>query len=124
MIKISIGVNFYKDVEVIIHDGVGYFDYDYCELKYEDNHSISWSGGNITKLGNLFEKYTGEYLPIHLSEYNEDCKDDLIEPSEMIRYCDMVLVHEEDKLVLQFKDRLNYIKNMSQEGYYVSYDCY
>lgn len=120
----SIGVNFYKDVEVIRHDGVGYFDYDYCELKYKDNHSTSWSSGNIIKLGNLFEKYVGESLPIHLSEYDVNCKDELIEPSQMIKYCDIVLSNEEDIMVQRFEYRLNYIKEMSQKGYYVSYDSY
>lgn len=120
----SIGVNFYKDVELIKHEGGGICGYDYYELKYKDNHSTSWSAGNTIKLGDLFKKYTGECLPIHLSEYDENCKDDLVNPNEMVKYCDMVLIHDEDELVSEFEDRLNYIKKMSQEGYYVSYDCY
>lgn len=118
----SIGVNFYKSVELIKHEGIGMFDYDRCELKYEDNHDTSWSAGNIIKLGNLFEKYTSKNLPITLFEYHDDCLDDLIEPKDMVKYCDMVLQHKEDKLVIRFEDRLNYIKNMSSKGYYVSYD--
>lgn len=120
----SIGVNFYKDVKLNIHKGTKPFDYDYNELKYEDNHSTSWSAGNIIKLGDLFEKYTGKYLPITLFEYHDDCLDDLIKPKDMVKYCDMVLQHKEDKLVIMFENRLNYIKNMSLKGYYVSYDSY
>lgn len=122
MIKISIGVNFYKDVELIkkSYDNL-YIDDDY-EIKYVDNHSTSWSGGNVIKLDELFKKYTDiESIPTLFFSY--DIKEELVDPFDMYCYCKEILEHTEDENVMEFKERLEYIKDMSSKCYYISYDC-
>lgn len=118
------GINFYKDVKLVKHEEKDVFgDYDWNELKYIDNHSISWSYGNTYRLGLLFEKYTNLSLPIILCEDDNDCLEDLIKPEDMVKYCDKVLNNATGEELEEWGNRVEYIKEISEKGYYVSYDC-
>lgn len=115
----SIGVNFYKDVKLIKHGGKYH---SWNELRYIDNQDTSWSAGNIIRLANIFEKYTNKELPIVLCEYEDNCLNNLIQPKDMIEYCDKVLNNANNEELEEFGYRIRYIKEMSVKGYYVSYD--
>jgi len=118
----SRSVNFYKEVNIEVTDyGYG------CEdrhIEYKDNHGTSWSGWNITKLELLFDKYTElKAIPV-IGQYTEDPREKIVDPCIMSKYCSVILEHTEDDAVNEDKDRIEYIKFMSDNGYYISLESF
>ena len=117
----SIGFNWFKKYE-IIHRVVPPF-YDWYELSYLDGDSTSHSAGNVIKVQNLIEKYSGKRIP----SISEECIDsvdyelDLIEPNEMVEICNKILSSTEVDEVCM-RDRIERFKKLSEEGYYLTYD--
>lgn len=117
----SIGFNWFKKYE-IIHRMAPSF-YDWYELNYLYGNSTCHSAGNVIKVQNLIEKYSGKRIP----SINEECIDsvdyelDLIEPNEMVEICNKILSSTEvDKVCM--RDRIEQFKKLSEEGYYLTYD--
>ena len=118
----SIGFNWFKKYE-IIHDRLDYC-YDNYRIIYNGGNSTSHSAGNIIKVQNLIEKYSGKRIP-HVNEYDIDSIDykiDLIEPTEMIEICNKILANTECDEV-GMRNRIERFKELSEDGYYLSYDC-
>ena len=72
----------------------------------------------------LFEKITGKIFPTLPYEEcinSKDYKLDLIEPSEMVKLCDMVLSDNRVDEV-HMRDRFEWFKKLSKQGYYIAYD--
>ena len=117
----SIGFNWFKKYK-IIHRAAPSF-YDWYELKYLYGNSTSHSAGNVIKVQNLIEKYSGKRIP----SINEECIDsvdyelDLIEPNEMVEICNKILSSTEVDEVCR-RDRIERFKKLSEEGYYLTYD--
>ena len=116
----STGFNWFKDYEVI-HCCEGHW-YDWYELRYLNGGSTSHSAGNIIKVQDLLEKYGGIRVPVikRLDRTNED-KPDLIEPKEMSDVCAKILENS-DVDEVDMRARIKWFKELSDQGYYLSYD--
>lgn len=118
--------NWFKDYKIIKN----IISYGFCEeieynIEYLNGDSTSHSYGNRTKLQNIFNKYLNVEIPtIHDYGYTENYyeKLELIYPSKMSKLC-TTLLNNKDKCDLEdMEDRIIWIKELSDKGYYVSYD--
>ena len=117
----STGFNWFKEYEIIHNVNRWYDDY---HIFYDGGDSTSHSSGNITKVQNLIEKYGGKRIP-QVNGYaidSVDYKIDLIEPIEMVEICNKILENSEVDEV-DMRDRIEWFKKLSEDGYYLSYDC-
>ena len=117
----SIGFNWFKKYEIIhcVPDHL----YDWYELNYLDGNSTSHSAGNVIKVQNLIEKYSGKRIPSISEEWinSVDYELDLMEPNEMVEICNKILSSTEVDEV-GMRDRIERFKKLSEEGYYLTYD--
>lgn len=117
----SIGFNWFKKYEIIhcVPDHL----YDWYELNYLDGNSTSHSAGNVIKVQNLIEKYSGKRIPTISEEWinSVDYELDLIEPNEMVEICNKILSSTEVDEV-GMRHRIERFKKLSEEGYYLTYD--
>ena len=119
----GIGFNWFKGYE-IIHCEPDHW-YNWYELKYLDGGSTSHSAGNIIKVQDLIEKYGNKRIPHISAEWidSTDYKFDLIEPNEMVKICNKILSNSEcDEVDMRY--RIEWLKKLSEEGYYLSYNQY
>lgn len=112
----SIGFNWFKNCEIYLADEF-YHEYN---LRYIGGGSTSHSAGNIIKVQNLLEKYGGVIIPT-VDTYGISNKPTLIEPEVMSEACDKVLRSTEVDDV-DMRDRIEWFKKLSDEGYYLTYD--
>lgn len=70
----------------------------------------------------MLEKY-GNTIPTICEDFihSEDCKLDLIEPNIMSDVCAKILLGKEVDSV-DMRDRIEWFKQLSDEGYYLTYD--
>ena len=61
--NMSTGFNWFKSYKITIHKGTGMFDYDDTKLEYIGGSDTSHSSGNISKVQDLIEKYSGKRIP-------------------------------------------------------------
>ena len=118
----SIGFNWFRNYEITHHDNHCW--YSYYTLDYLDGDSTSHSAFNVSKVQNLIEKYGNKRIPQINEEYIDSINYDLnlIEPIEMIEICDKILENTEcDEY--DMCHRIEWIKNLSEKGYYLTYDC-
>ena len=71
---------------------------------------------------NIFKKYLNTEIPTIPDYYQEDINVNLINPSEMSELCDKLLDHKDTYDLEDMEDRIEWIKQLSDEGYYVTYD--
>ena len=114
----SIGFNWFKKYK-IIHRAAPSF-YDWYELKYLDGNSTSHSAGNVIKVQNLIEKYSGKRIPSISGECinSVDYELDLIEPNEMVEICTKIL-SSTDVDEVGMRHRIERFKKLSDEGSYL-----
>lgn len=120
----STGFNWFKSYKIHIHKGTTMFDYDDSSIEYIGGGSTSHSGYNIDLVQNLIEKYSGKRIPVIQGDWLESEDQDLhlIDPKEMSEICQRILNGDEvDKVNMRF--RIEWLKRLSNEGYYLSYDC-
>ena len=114
--------NWFKKYEIV--QKIPYNPYfNWYGIEYLDGDSASHSVGNIIKVQNLIEKYSGKRIPV----VNEDWIDsvdydlNLINPEEMMEICSKILADTEvDKV--DMRHRIEWFKKLSEEGYYLTYD--
>ena len=118
--------NWFKDYKINkFKDPRSWFEESYIySIEYLNGDSTSHSYGNRSKLQNLFE-LIGKSIPtindeIFYDDIEDYIKDTLIEPDKMLNICDELLNSEFD--LLGMKDRIKWIRKLSNEGYYVTYD--
>ena len=119
----GIGFNWFKNYEVVpetISMGIG--EYTEYKLKYFDGGSTSHSYGNRTKLQNIFRKYLNIEIPTIPDYYQEYINVNLIEPNVMSKLCVKLLENKNVYDLEDMEDRIQWIKKLSDEGYYVSYN--
>lgn len=119
----SVGFNWFKSYKVIedeIDYGLGK-DIQYS-IEYIDSDFTTHGYGNRTKLQNIFKRYLNIEIPT-IRDYGLSYKPtlDLIEPSIMSEYCNNLLSNNDYNLE-DMEDRIEWIKYLSDKGYYVSYD--
>lgn len=117
----GVGFNWFKNYKIIEHEicygGLGK-DVEYG-IEYLDGDSTSHSYGNRSKLQDIFRKYLNVEIPT-IDDY--DYKEiELIEPCIMSNLCTKLLENKEYDLEAM-EDRIQWIKELSDKGYYVSYD--
>lgn len=119
----STGFNWFKSYKITVHKGASMFDYDDTKLEYIGGGDTSHSSGNIGKVQDLIEKYSGKRIPYICEDWidSEDYKLPLIEPKEMSDICENVLCGTEVDEV-DMRDRIEWFKKLSDEGYYLTYD--
>ena len=119
----STGFNWFKSYKITVYKGTSMFDYDVAELEYIGGGDTSHSGGNIGKVQDLIEKYSGKRIPTICADWidSEDYKLPLIEPKEMSDICENILRGTEVDEV-DMRERIEWFKELSDEGYYLTYD--
>lgn len=116
----SIGFNWFKSLSLVEID-----DYTHDQrLEYIGGGSTSHSAGNIKIVQNLLEKYAGVQIPYIYNDYSVDqLPSNLIKPHEMAKACEAVLqTTEVDDADMRF--RIEWFKELSEQGYYLSYDIF
>lgn len=120
----GIGFNWFKNYKIIEDEIIIGFgsDIEY-RVEYLDGDSTSHGYGNRSKLQDIFEKYLNIKIPTinKWGLYNRPILN-LIEPSVMSKYCAKLLENKEVYNLEDMKDRIQWIKEISDEGYYISYD--
>lgn len=116
----STGFNWFKDYTIKIEDNRFFRD---VTLNYLGGNSTSHSGSNIVKVQDLVEKYSGKEIPVICEDFikSEDEKLELIEPQVMSQICENILQGNEVDEV-DMRDRIEWFKKLSDEGYYITYD--
>lgn len=117
----SIGFNWFKEYKIKINHECKF--YDDVELFYIGGGDTSHSGGNIAKVQDLVKKYSGRRIPTICEDFiqSEDEKLDLIPPEEMSKICEKILENKEVDEV-DMRERIEWFKELSDDGYYLSYD--
>ena len=119
----STGFNWFKSYKITIHKGNHMFDYDETKLEYIGGGDTSHSGGNIGKVQDLIEKYSGKRIPTICADWidSEDYELPLINPEEMSSICGKILQGTEVDEV-DMRARIEWFKQLSDQGYYLTYD--
>ena len=120
----SIGFNWFKKYKIEKEEyGIGFMKETYYNVKYLEGGSTSHSAGNIAKVQQLLKDYGNIIIPYidkhNCTEYN--LKNVLINPKILKDTCDNIL---KDTKVDEFdmRDRIEWFKKLSEQGYYLSYD--
>lgn len=118
----GVGFNWFKDYKIIEEKiTLGFGGYIEYRIKYLDRDCTSHGYGNRSKLQSIFRKYLNIEIPTIDDYYSTRVDLDLIKPSLMSSYCDELLDGKEYDLE-NMRDRIEYIKELSDDGYYISYD--
>lgn len=121
----SIGFNWFKDYKItkdILDYGI--CSYDIYKLEYIGGSSTSYSSRNIIKVDELLNKYGNVVIPTIDSEFIDSIDYDLglIKPNVLSEACEVVIKNLIISDPYDMMDRIKWIKKLSDEGYYVSYD--
>lgn len=115
--------NWFKSYKITIHRGKRIWEYDDKKLDYIGGGSTSHSGYNIGLVQDLIEKYSGKRIPTIEEDWLESDDENLrlIQPKEMSDICIKILDGKEVDSV-GMRERIEWFKKLSDEGYYLSYD--
>lgn len=118
----SIVFNWFKSYNIHIEDSILYND---VTLTYNGGGSTSHSAGNVGKVQSLMENYSGKRIPTINPDYiySKDEILDLIKPEEMSNICKLILNNNECDNV-DMRDRIELFKELSDKGYYISYNMF
>lgn len=118
----SRGINWFKDfkIEEEVIDNIFGQDITY-NIDFLGGDSTSFSEGNITKYQEAFEKYGDITIPYIDYEYYLKPEDlEFIDPKILSEVCSKFLsdnILDKDDI----KDRIEWFKEMSDKGYYFSF---
>lgn len=117
----STGFNWFKEYK--IEKDIYLYPEEYYKITYIGGDNTSHSAGNICKCQDLLEKYGGKRIPYVCEDwlYSINEKLELIEPSEMSEMCQKVL-ETTDVDEFDMRERIEWFKKLSDEGYYLTYD--
>ena len=117
----STGFNWFKSYK-IEKDIDCYMDGEY-KIRYIGGGDTSHSSGNIGKVQDLFEKYGDVRIPSICEDWikSEKEKFDLIEPEIISNICRKILDNK-DVDEVGMRERVEWFKKLSDEGYYLSYE--
>jgi hypothetical protein len=121
----SRGINWFKDIKIeeeVIDFGLGK-EINYS-IEYLDGNSTSFSEGNIAKYQDAFRKYGNVTIPyIEYEYYSKPTHviERFIEPKVLSEVCSKIL---SDCILDKYdiKSRIEWFKEMSDKGYYFSFD--
>lgn len=118
----SIGFDWFKEYKIEDHSDCWHTDF---ELHYIEGGSTSHSAGNVIIVQNLLEKYGGKRIPSVNRDWIDSVDYDLglIEPNEMSNMCSKALATSEVDEA-DMRDRVEWFKKLSDEGYYLAYSSW
>lgn len=128
----GIGFNWFKNYKIVEHETIspwgGGENKEYT-LEFIDSNSTDFGYGNASRLNMILKQYGDIEIP-HIDDigyyYKEDIEElaNLINPKAVSKVCAKFLndINEEDEEDL--RDRIEWIKEISDEGYFISYDRY
>lgn len=122
----GLGFRWFKKYE-ILNTGCklsGFCSYDEYSINLIDGGSTSHSYGNVSLVTDLFKKTIGQPFPKLPNEDwidSENYKLDIIEPKDMSKYCEVILNGSEVDDI-DMRNRFEWFKKLSDEGYYIAYD--
>lgn len=104
----------FKDVTIVDN-----YIYDFI-----DGDSTSHGYGRACDICELFKKNTNIEIPsLDYSYYYENKSDlNLIDPKDMISACDKLLKITNNDDIEEFRDRIEWFKELSEQGYYIAYN--
>lgn len=120
------GITFtwFKDVKVDERE-LGMFEYN-DPVEYIDGDNCNHSPGNVIDLQTIFEKYGDVDIPCINKYLFSGTKEELISmliPKEnVIEICDKFLNNSDEIDPNDMRDRIEWIKKLSEDGYYISYE--
>lgn len=119
----GIALYWFKDYKISKYKDVyfnGYYDFRLIEC-----NSTSHSSRNVRLVQDLFFSITNKAFPMipGCSFINStDFCSDLIEPNDMLKYCNEILKNPTVDL-LNLRSKFEWFKKYSEQGYYVAYEC-
>lgn len=124
----GLGFRWFKDYK-ILDAGESYlaFGFCYCDrfsIDFIDSDATSHSYYNVSLIRDLFERTVGISFPRLPNEDRIDSKNyklDLINPSDMSKYCKIILNGTEVDDI-DMRSRFEWFKKLSDDGYYIAYD--
>lgn len=123
----GIGFNWFKNYKIIEDEYDDIFGKTIkYSIEYLEGGSTSHSYGNRTKLQNILQKYLNIRIPV-INNYELTTRFeslDFIEPYKMSQLCTKLIENKNEYNLEGMGDRIQYIKKLSDDNYYVSYDMY
>lgn len=120
----GLGFNWFKKYQIIIQDRGGFISEPYCsDVILTGGNDTSHAYSSACDIKHLFQKITGLEFPT-INTYSIHSESDdlgLIEPAEMVKYCDMILAGKEVD-AFDERDRFEWFRQLSEQGYYLAYD--
>ena len=120
------GITFtwFKDVKVDERE-LGMFEYN-NPVEYIDGYDCNHSPGNVIDLQTIFEEYGDVDIPC-INKYlfsgtKEELISMLIPKEKVIDICDKFLNNPDEIDPNDMRDRIEWIKKLSEDGYYISYE--
>lgn len=120
------GITFtwFKDVKVDERE-LGMFEYN-NPVEYIGGDNCNHSPGNVIDLQTIFEEYGDVDIPC-INKYlfsgtKEELISMLIPKEKVIDICNKFLNNPEEKDSNDMRDRIEWIKELSEDGYYISYE--
>lgn len=124
----GLGFRWFKGYKILdsgeTYQAFRYCYYDEYSIEYIDCGSTSHSYYNVSLVKELFEKIIGIQFPKLPNEEWIDSKNyklKLIEPIDMLKYCEKILEGTEVD-VIDMRSRFEWFKHLSDEGYYIAYN--
>ena len=120
----GIQFNWFKDVK-IDERKLGMFEYN-DPIEYIGGDNCNHSPGNVINLQTIFEEYGDVDIPC-INKYlfsgtKEELISMLIPKEKVIDICNKFLNNPEEKDSNDMRDRIEWIKKLSEDGYYISYE--
>jgi hypothetical protein len=124
----GLGFRWFKDYK-ILDAGESYLAFGFCyydefSIDFIDSDATSHSYYSVSLVRDLFENTVGISFPRLPNEDRIDSKNyklDLINPSDMSKYCEIILNGTEVDDI-DMRSRFEWFKKLSDDGYYIAYD--
>lgn len=115
--------HWFKNIEVTIMPCGRTFSI--VSIIYNNGGDVSHTYSNRTRLKNLFYDECKIHIPTIDDEMVHDKAHDfeLIDPKTIVKCCDKILNNEVYKNH-DLRERVEWIKQLSLQGYYIAYDAY
>lgn len=117
----GLGFNWFKEYKI---EESEYFPDQYC-VKLLECDSTSHAYQNESLVQDLFMNKFNISIPILPNEELIDSEDydlELIEPEQMSEYCSVILNSTEIDNI-NVRNRIEWFKKLSDEGFYIAYNC-
>lgn len=120
----GITFNWFKDVKVDERK-LGIFEYN-DPVEYIDGYDCNHSGIHVSQIQDVFKTYGNRQIPYIDEYYFRGTKEELISmliPKEtVIDICNKFLNNPDETDPNYVRDDIEWIKKLSEDGYYISYE--